>query len=220
VIIPARFNGPPGSGNGGYSAGLFAAGLPAFVAGQPVEVTLRRPPPLDTPLTTADGEVRGPDGTVVATLAPAEPITVAVPPVSPAEAVTASKAYPGFTDHPFPTCYVCGPQHAGGLRIYPGQLPGHRTAAPWTVPAEVTVPTVWAALDCPGGWAIITPGRAYVLGRMAAQVQALPVSGQECVVVGALAATEGRKALVHTALYGPDGAELARARATWIAVTV
>ncbi|MCW6009424.1 hypothetical protein K1W54_33505 [Micromonospora sp. CPCC 205371] len=213
MIIPARFNGPPGSGNGGYSAGVFAAG-------RPLEVTLRRPPPLDTPLTTADGEVRAPDGTVVATLAPAEPIAVTVPPVSPAEAVTASKAYPGFTDHPFPTCYVCGPEHPGGLRIFPGQLPGDRTAAPWTVPAEVTAPTVWAALDCPGGWAIIGPGRPYVLGRIAVQVRALPVPGQECVVVGALAATEGRKALVHTALYGPDGAPLARARATWIAVTV
>lgn len=213
MIIPGRFNGPPGSGNGGYSAGVFAAG-------DPVEVTLRRPPPLDEPLTSADGEVRASDGTVIATLAPATPITVTVPPVSPAEALTASKAYPGFTDHPFPTCYVCGPEHPDGLRIFPGQLPGDRTAAPWTVPAGVTVPTVWAALDCPGGWAIIGPGRPYVLGRMAVQVAALPVPDQECVVVGALAAAEGRKALVHSALYGPDGAELARARATWIAVTV
>lgn len=226
MIIPARFNGPPGSGNGGYSAGVFAAG-------EPVEVTLRRPPLLDTPLTSAGGEVRAPDGTVIATLAPAEPITVTVPPVSPAEALTASKAYPGFSDHPFPTCYVCGPEHPDGLRVFPGQLPGDRTAAPWTVPADVTVPTVWAALDCPGGWAIIgrpwagvsgasadQRSRPYVLGRMAVQVAALPAPGQECVVVGALAAAEGRKALVHSALYGPDGAELARARATWIAVTV
>ncbi|MEH1123587.1 hypothetical protein [Micromonospora sp. CPCC 206061] len=213
MIILGRFNGPPGSGNGGYSAGVFAAGLP-------VEVTLRRPPPLDTPLTTADDEVRTPDGTVVATLAPADPITVAVPPVSPAEAVTAAATYQGFTDHPFPSCYVCGPEHPDGLHIFPGQLPGDRTAAPWTVPPEVTVPTVWAALDCPGGWAIIGPGRPYVLGRIAAQVRTLPVPDEQCVVVGALAAAEGRKALVHTALYGPDGAELARARATWIAVTV
>jgi len=38
------------------------------------------------------------------------------------------------------------------------------------------------------------------------------------VVVGALASAQGRKALVHTTLYGPDGVELARARATWIAL--
>ncbi len=35
---------------------------------------------------------------------------------------------------------------------------------------------------------------------------------------GGLDATEGRRAMVHTTLYGPDGAELARARATWVAV--
>ncbi|MBM0239515.1 hypothetical protein JNW88_24485, partial [Micromonospora sp. ATA32] len=40
MIIEARFNGPPGSGNGGWSAGVFAAGRGS--AG-PVEVTLRRP---------------------------------------------------------------------------------------------------------------------------------------------------------------------------------
>ncbi|MEV4624044.1 hypothetical protein AB0J74_35700, partial [Asanoa sp. NPDC049573] len=26
------------------------------------------------------------------------------------------------TDHPFPTCYVCGPERADGLRIFPGPV--------------------------------------------------------------------------------------------------
>jgi hypothetical protein len=46
----------------------------------------------------------------------------------------------------------------------------------------------------------------------------MPAPGDECGVRGALASTEGRRALVHTTLYGPDGAELARARATWVAI--
>src|SRR5215213_4316915 len=46
VVIERRFNGPPDSGHGGYSAGRAAA----LVDG-PAEVTLRRPPPLETPLT-------------------------------------------------------------------------------------------------------------------------------------------------------------------------
>ena len=43
VTIPARFNGPLDSGNGGYSAGALAALLDGAA-----EVSLRRPVPLDT----------------------------------------------------------------------------------------------------------------------------------------------------------------------------
>ncbi|MEU2663286.1 hypothetical protein [Micromonospora sp. NPDC007220] len=214
MIIESRFNGPPGSGNGGWSAGVLAG-----AAGPgPVEVTLRRPPPLETPLTLVDGEVRDPQGNLVAQVRPTEDPRAVVPPVDLPAARAASAAYPGLVDHPFPGCYVCGPDRADGLRIFPGRLPDGRTAAPFRVPASVTTATVWAALDCPGGWAVIAPGRPYVLGRIAAVVAALPEPGDECVVTGVMVGGEGRKALVHTSLYGPDGALLAWARATWIAV--
>jgi hypothetical protein len=45
-MFPARFNGPPGSANGGYACGVIAQHVPSDL----VEVTLRRPPPLDTTL--------------------------------------------------------------------------------------------------------------------------------------------------------------------------
>jgi hypothetical protein len=45
LLIPTRFSGPPGTGNGGYSCGRFAA-----LVGGAAEVTLRRPVPLETPL--------------------------------------------------------------------------------------------------------------------------------------------------------------------------
>lgn len=211
MIIPARFNGPPGSGNGGYAAGVFAGGADC-------EVTLRMPPPLDTPLSVADGQVHTPDGTLVAQLRPAGTVDTAVPPIGYAAAVDAATGYAGFTHHPFPTCYVCGPERADGLRVFPGRVADDSTAAPWTVPDDVSPAMVWAALDCPGGWAVITPGRPYVLGRIAVLLRRMPGPGAGCVLRGALAAIEGRKALVHSTLYGPDGAELARARATWIAV--
>ena len=52
LVIPSRFCGPPGSGNGGYVCGRIAAYLDG-----PVTVTLRRPPPLATPMTVErDGE--------------------------------------------------------------------------------------------------------------------------------------------------------------------
>src|SRR5882762_7346943 len=56
LVIPARFRGPSGSGNGGYVCGRIAA-----YADGPVAVTLRRPPPLATPMTVEqvdDGSLR------------------------------------------------------------------------------------------------------------------------------------------------------------------
>jgi hypothetical protein len=43
LSIDRRFCGPAGSGNGGYTAGRLAA-----LIGDPAEITLRRPPPLET----------------------------------------------------------------------------------------------------------------------------------------------------------------------------
>jgi hypothetical protein len=223
--IPARFNGPPGSGNGGWSAGAFARAAGATVGGPPFEVTLRLPPPLDTDVSVTPGaagepvQIRQPDGALVAQVAAAQDAGAGVDPVEPAVAADAARAYPGFAAHPFPTCYVCGPARPDGLRIFPGLLPDGRTAAPWLVPDDVDFPTVWAALDCPGGWSALHTGRTYLLGRITALVTALPRPGASCVVVGAATAVAGRKALVESSLYAPDGACLATARATWIAPT-
>ena len=68
---PARFNGPPESGNGGWSAGLVAGLLPDAGA---VTVRLQSPPPLETDLRS---EVRD-DGTV-AVLAGDVPVATARP---------------------------------------------------------------------------------------------------------------------------------------------
>lgn len=214
--ISTRFNGPPGSGNGGWSAGAFAIAAGLGTA----EVTLRVPPPLETPLTIADSKVVAPDGTLVAEVGPAADAGPGVPPATLAEAQAAAATYAGFTYHPFPTCFVCGPERAegDGLRIFPGRLADGRTAAPWLVPPGVDVETVWAALDCPGGWAVLHADQVYVLGRIAASVAALPAPGSTCVVVGAAASVQGRKALVDSSVYAQDGTRLATARATWIAV--
>lgn len=219
VIIEARWNGPPGSGNGGCTAGLVASALARELSG--AVVTLRQPPPLETPLRVTpqgDGAAVYAGEVLVAEADPAELTEQPVPPVPLADAVAAAKAYPGFEEHPFPTCYVCGPRREDGLRIFPGPCPDGGTAAPWHVPADVTAATVWGALDCPGGWAIIAPGRPYVMGRMTTRVDAVPQPGTSCVLTGAVSEVEGRKAQVRTALYGADGELLAQASATWIAL--
>jgi hypothetical protein len=221
MIIPPRFNGPPDSANGGYAAGMLATYV-AAPAG--ATVTLRRPPPLATPLDvrTAEGEIEVYDGDLlIASAGPvAEPLVDAVPPVTWAAAMAAARTYAGFTAHPFPTCFVCGPERppGDGLRLFPGRLPDGRTAAPWIVPDDVEPALMWAALDCPGGWAVPMENRPFVLGRMSARVDALAVAGDGCVVMGDLVAEEGRKAQVVSTVYGPDGAVLALSRATWIAV--
>ena len=49
LSIDRRFCGPPGSGNGGYTAGRLAA-----LIGDPAEIMLRRPPPLETEMSATD----------------------------------------------------------------------------------------------------------------------------------------------------------------------
>ena len=229
--IPARFNGPPGSGNGGWCAGVFAVAAGAAPGGAARQVTLRLPPPLEAELEVRTDPGYGGAGPallasvyagsdLIAEIAEAAEAGPGVDPVPWETAVAAARDYPGLTDHPFPTCFVCGPERAegDGLRIFPGPLPDGRTAAPWTVPGEVSVPLLWAALDCPGGWTAIKRGQAYVLGRITAAVEELPEPGARCVVTGAVSELAGRKALVDSAIHGSDGRRLAVARAVWIRI--
>jgi hypothetical protein len=224
IIIDARHNGPPGTGNGGWTAGLIGARLPRPRA----EVTLRKPPPLETPFQVVDigdGGAEGiqvidPQGQVIATARQREAEIPAVAGVTADEAREASKRYPGHGHHHFPTCFVCGPQRPDGLRIFPGPVGEGRTAAIFEVPDVVDTATVWASLDCPGGWTVIEGDAPWVLGRIAAIVDELPKPGDECVVVGQVVTRHGRKAVVRTSLYDPAGALLARAEATWIKIPV
>lgn len=217
MIIAGRYNGPPGSGNGGYSSGLTASYVDGYEAG--TQVRLHRPPPLDTELTVRiEDMVRVFAGEDL--VASAQPATVAdvVPGVDFPTAVEAAKAYRGFVNHPFPTCFVCGPARDDGLAIFPGRLPDGRTAAPFVVPTDVSPAIVWASLDCPGGWAVPLETRPYVLGELAVRIDAVPEPGEECVVVGEMTAEEGRKGFARTTLYSPSGKVLATARATWLSL--
>lgn len=219
-MVDARHNGPPGTGNGGWTAGLIGA----FITSGVPEVTLQKPPPLETALTviyTPEGlRVVDPSEVVIATARSREDDISPVPPVSLAVAEAASANYPGHGQHHFPTCFVCGPQRPDGLRIFPGKLPDGRTASPFEVPKSVDEVMVWAVLDCPGGWTVIGSDRPWVLGRFAVAVDHVPEPGERCVVVGQAVTREGRKALVRTTLYTPDERVAARAEATWIALAV
>ncbi len=220
IVIPRRYRGPTDSGNGGYVCGRLAA----FVDAPAVEVTLRLPPPLDRPLSVArdiervlllDGEL------LVAEAVAAELELEAPTSVSWAEATAASASYAGFGEHAFPECFVCGParEPRDGLRVFAGPVAGTEgvVAAPWTA-QEVAPEIVWAAIDCPGAFAVGFSARGEtVLGRMAARIVRLPAEGERCVAVGWSLGGDGRKLYARTALLSAGGELLAVARQTWIA---
>ena len=225
LTIGRRFNGPPESGNGGYVCGSIAEALRADL-----RVRLTRPPPLETPLQlVAMGDdtwqLEGADGPVA--LAAPHRLTLDVPePPRYVDAVWASQHYAGFQDHPFPECFVCGPQRrrGDGLRIFAGQLDG-MVAAPW-LPADsldagdgkVAVRYHWAALDCPGFFAVSDGKQAMLLGEMQAHLDRRVRIGDPCTVIGWRIGAEGRKHYVGTAIFDVERELCARASATWIAI--
>ncbi|BDT85245.1 hypothetical protein [Nocardia cyriacigeorgica] len=227
--ISARFNGPSGSGNGGYVAGLVAhhAGMPAqeesgtaLVASAesaPVRVMLRAPAPLDVPLAMRAGGLY--DGETVIAEAAAGAFERAVPEaVSFDDADTAAAAYQNDSEM-FRYCFVCGTARTDGLGLAPGEVRPGVVAAPWVPDESLRIdPTLlWAAMDCPGGWALPEMlERPALLGSMTASVFALPEVGEKCVVVGAEQGEQGRKSYASTAVYGADGRLLGRAEQIWI----
>ena len=230
LTIAQRYCGPPESGNGGWVSGAVAEHVPTTADRPAVTVRLTSPPPLDRALDVVTGaatdggvQVRLLDGDhPIATAAPAADLADAVPPPVPLEAARAAEGrFEGLADHPFPTCFACGtgrdPDDALCLRPGPLEDGTGRYAATW-VPREVSVPLVWAALDCPGGWSAGIAGRPMVLGTMTARVLALPAVGEAHVVLAWQRGSEGRKHHSGSALFTPGGELLAHAEATWIAV--
>lgn len=222
LLVPARFNGPPGSGNGGWCAGAVAARVGGTGA---VEVRLRKPPPLEEPMEVAERDgwtvaLRG--GEVVLQARPAaEPLPDPLEPVAPEHARAAAAAYAGFGSHPFGHCFSCGTERAAGdgLRIFPGPVADGLVAAPWTPhPDHTSVEATWSAIDCAGAWAAGIGERAMVLGSMTARVVALPEAGAEHVVTGAVRRRDGRRHHTATALRTGDGELLAAAEQVWFEI--
>ena len=234
LVIGSRFCGPPDSGNGGYVCGLIADYLDG-----PAEVTLRKPPPLETALNLerdGHGSVRVRDGQTLiaeAISSPKGPALQLPDPVSVRQASSAGarsqlRIHPEL--HPFPTCFVCGPDRrpGDGLHILVGPVAGRQLSADVWYPGAELASTIghvrseflWAALDCAGGVGAIgnaVPGRApFVLGRLSARQIGEVSAGEPHVVLGWRLAVEGRKMLAGSALFTASGQPVAVAQATWI----
>ena len=216
IVLPYRFRGPLTSANGGYVCGRLAA----FVDADEVEVTLRLPPPLERPLAVeSDNDaVRLLDGDALVAEARPALVDVELPaPVSVPDANDARKSHVRDASPDFRECYVCGIRE-DGLEISVGPVVGREPlhASPMALP-ESTAELVWAAIDCPGAYAVAGAGRGEpVLGRITARVERLPEEGEPCVVAAWPLGEEGRKLHAGTALYGRDGGVVALARQVWI----
>ena len=224
--IASRFNGPPGSGNGGYSCGLLAACIDG-----PARVRLHSPPPLDTPMQvvhTGSGKFEMRDGDLlVGSAAPARLTLELPPPPSLSQAQEAAGRYRCYTGHTFPTCFVCGPDRPGhdGLGLFPGPVNDWSlVACPWQPSADllddrgnVRPEFVWAALDCPGYFAAMGDDiRPAVLGELDGELRA-DVPGSEALVVYAWPmSSEGRKHIAGCAIASARGDILAVSRSIWI----
>lgn len=235
ITIAKRFCGPPASGNGGYSCGRVAA-----LIGDTAEITLRAPPPLETPLRVerADGSVRLMHGDQL--VAEGKPATldleVPVPPTR-EEALAAAARFSGLRHHPYATCFVCGPNRheRDGLRIFCGPWKNGMVAGTWIPDATlddgkgfVAPEFLWSAIDCPGSWSVIgredaeapagfvSPGA--LLGRLTGRIARPLRIGEPCTALGWFLGAEGRKYHVGTAIHDRDGALVAYSKGTWIAL--
>lgn len=235
LTVPARFNGPATSGNGGWTCGAVVEAATGLGLSGPVSVSLKAPPPLDRDLDLTarddgwallDGDdvVAQTRAGAVLTGADADPGGA----VDPQRARALEPTYAGLRSHPFPTCFVCGPDRepGDGLRIFPGRLDDDRVASTWTPDSSVAdhdgvgTAVTWAALDCVGGWSSDLENRPMVLAAMSAGVlpgQSPPLAGSTYVVVGRHVRAEGRKTWTASGMYDDTGALLATAQHLWIA---
>jgi hypothetical protein len=228
VTIKSRFRGPEESGNGGYSCGVLAR----YVDPRAAEVTLRLPPPLDRQMDVewvdGGGALLRDGDSLVAEAGAVEDFELAVPdPVSIEEADAARRNSPLHQRHPFPGCFVCGPERSlgDGLGVVCGPIGTELVASPWEVDdsvpvedGEVAAEIVWAVLDCPGGLSgmLVPEVGTCMLGRLAARLYEPVEPGRTYVAIGWPIDQEGRKVHTGSAIFSADGVLLADALATWI----
>ena len=235
VTIAKKYNGPNDSGNGGYCAGLFAQSFDNN-SRQAIEVTLRSPPPLDQPITIKGNQQSAEcmhGDTLVAQIKHSE-LKIDIPkPIDLNQAITASKHFSGFVSHPFPNCYVCGPDRAehDGLRVFAGAVENRSLAAcPWqpfdalgNEAGYIGVEHIWAALDCPSyfGATINTTAATAFLGRFTLQIydHKIPVD-QSYIICAWPNGVDGRKLYGGVGLFDLQGNCLAAANATWITLKI
>ena len=244
ITVPARFRGPPESGNGGYVAGVIAELFPSPQSPAPdaaIEVTLRAPTPLDRAMQVArpdDDSLQLILGETLIAEARRTRLTLDVPePPSFAAALAAQPESPSFFENinPLlpegtgfhPICFCCGADVEAdeGLHVYAAPVAGFDgVAAAWQPSPEFAdengcLPEriLWAALDCPGQFAYLVAGiRTGMLGRMTGRILKPVSAAQELRVIGWCLEVERVKHFAGTALFDASGDLCGYSRQVWI----
>jgi hypothetical protein len=191
--------------------------------GRSAVVSLRRPVPLEEELAVRadDGVARAFDrgGEVVLEAVAGPALAGWEGPMVTVEAARAAAArFVAPAGGTFDRCFVCGRARHDGFGVFPGPVEeSDLVAAPWTPPAwaagddgVVRAEFVWAALDCPGYFAV--HGADLALAFLARQQSALlaPIrAGVEHVAVGRPLGRDRRKGFAATAILDAGGAVLA-----------
>ena len=134
ITIAPRYVGPPQITQGGYVSGLMARPLDSDT----VEVTMRRPTPMNTPLVLDTGT---PDRVFLyegdQLLNEARPAVLDLEPPDPITLDLARKSSQRHvTDMPYPHCFGCGSARSetDGLHLRSGPVPGRNLVATDWVP--------------------------------------------------------------------------------------
>ena len=232
--IDGRFCGPPRSSNGGYFCGMVAEHF-----NTPVAIRLKAPPPLNAVLTleSEGDQTRITDG--------CRDIGVALPPkempkpspfisLEQARCISEQGRVGSGINHPFPTCFVCGPhrERGEGMRIFTGPNSDETLyAAHWFAEAAwsgdgktVDARYIWSAMDCPSsGPAFATISdpkstKAYVLGTLEVHIEKSVPVGQDYVITCSLDEDTGKLYKTRVSLYDGQGQHYASGRAIWVQV--
>lgn len=233
VRIPHWFQGPTGSGQGGWSSARFVD-----IIGQPATVGIRAPIPLDTDLEVVETE----DGwdlldpttdrpTLIMQAARWDPVFADTPAITIEQAVAGHSAFPLTPlDHPVPHCFSCGVQH-DSMGVQAGPLGDGRYTTSWSAPkwaigadGKVDGAVLWAALDCTAAWYVGLEGgtRESFTVQFAVEVAHAVEPNETYAIVGwnglGPSGWDGRKRTGASAAFKSDGTCIARASSFWVAV--
>lgn len=235
--IDRRFQGPTGSGQGGWTAHRFVTAV-----GRSLAVSIRAPIPLGTQLAVVHDSTEDEPWRLVAggertdatimTGSSAAPIDVSTSPVSLGAAAAARQGFAGLVaEHPVPECFSCG---LGGdsMQVHAAPLDDGtgRYASDWTVPDWAVSPqgvdegVVWAALDCAAAWYVCTSQGERTAFTVQYQVEMLAelTPGESYALVSwpgdAPDHWEGRKRRAASVAFAADGRCVAKSTSLWVAV--
>lgn len=236
--IDRRFQGPTGSGQGGWTAHRFARAV-----GRSLAVSIRAPIPLETALAvvheTTDEEQwllvsngGASTGATIMTGSPAAPIDVATAPVTVGAAAAARQRFDSLVqEHPVPECFSCGVGddsmlvHAAPLDDGTGRYASDWSVPEWAVSRNgVDDGVVWAALDCAAAWYVCTSGAQRTAFTVQFQVEVLAelASDETYALVswsgGASDQWDGRKRRAASAAFAADGQCVAKSTSLWVSI--